>query len=109
MSQWRERYADLGLGVAAITYDAPEVLAEFAEEEQLGYPLLSDVEAQSVIALGILNEDYEPGHRAYGIPHPGILLVDANGTVLLKRAVPNYRERPPFEELFEAVSVLLKE
>lgn len=68
------------------------------------YPLLSDRGAATVKAYGILNPDYAPGHRAYGVPLPGVLYIGADGRIVLKRAVAGYRERPPFEEILEAVS-----
>lgn len=84
-----------------MTYDSLEVLAGFREKEKLGYPLLRDLEAKHVSAYGILNEQYEPGHPAYGIPHPGVLYVDAGGVVRAKFAVAGYRQRPPFDALLE--------
>ena len=91
--------------MAAVTYDPPETNAAFVAKSEIGYPLLSDVDAATVKAYGVLNEDYEPGHRAYGIPHPGIVYIAA-GTIIVKRAVPGYRQRPPFDELLEAVSAV---
>lgn len=92
-----------------MTYDAPAVLASFSSEQALDYPLVGDREASVVNELGVRNEEYDAGHRAYGIPHPGILLIDAERRVLLKRAVPGFRERPPFEELYAAVVDLIDE
>ena len=91
-----------------MTYDSREILAAFHAEAELGYPLLRDVDARHVNALGIRNEDYELGHRAYGIPHPGILFVDREGKILAKFAVPGYRRRPPFDALFDYVGGLVE-
>ena len=76
-----------------------DVLQLFHKEQSLGFPLLQDVDAQHVTAFGVRNEDYAEGHRAYGIPHPGILWIDASGVVRGKFAVPGYRQRPPLEEI----------
>ena len=54
-----------------MTSDPLEVLLDFHDEHQLGYPLLRDQDARHVKAYGVLNPEYEPGHRAYGIPLPG--------------------------------------
>ena len=97
----------IGVNVAGMTYDSLEVLAGFHESEKLGYPLLKDNGAEHVIAFGVLNDDYEEGHRAYGIPHPGILLIAPSGQILAKYALPGYRKRPPFEELYEHVAASL--
>ena len=75
----------------------------------LGYALLSDPDGEYVEAIGIRNEEYEPGHPGFGIPHPGIMLIDASRTVLYKAALENYRVRPPFDALFDAVSAAVRE
>ncbi len=87
-----------------MTYDDAAILAEFHQSQNLGYPLLRDEAAHHVGAFGILNEDYEPGDRAYGIPRPGIFYISADGDVVLKFAVPGYRSRPPMEAVYEALS-----
>ena len=84
-----------------MTYDGQEKLAAFHSEASLGYPLLQDIDAQHVNALGVRNETYEAGHRFYGIPHPGVLYMDSEGIIRAKYAVPGYRQRPPFEALLE--------
>ncbi len=90
-----------------MTYDSLEILADFSEKQNIPYPLLRDVGASYVDALGIRNTEYPPGHRGYGVPHPGILFVDATGIVRLKFAVPGYRARPPFEEVYSGVQQYL--
>ncbi len=86
-----------------MTYDSVELLAAFHGEKNLGYPLLHDEQARHVLGFDVLNEAYAPGHRAYGIPHPGIFLIDENGVITAKFAVPGYRQRPAMREVLEAV------
>ncbi len=86
-----------------MSYDAPQVLASFASANGLGYPLLSDRDAQHVKAYGILNPEYQPGHRAYGIPLPGVLFIAPDGRILDKFAVPDYRERPDFADIYQVL------
>ena len=50
-------------------------------------------ECTTILALGILNEDYEPGHRAYGIPHPGGFVVNRDHEIVGKVFIESYRER----------------
>jgi peroxiredoxin len=109
LAQWRERFADLGVNLAGMTYDGREILKGFHDSQSLGYPLLQDVDAAHVKAFGVLNEEYVPGDRGYGIPHPGILFIRPDGVIALKFAVPGYRGRPPLEKVYEAVSSLLTE
>lgn len=98
----------MGVKVAAMSYDGVEVLADFAADQNITYTLLSDEGSKHTDALGIRNENYAAGHMAYGVPHPGILFVDTSGVIRLKRAVPGYQTRPPFEELRDAVAALLE-
>lgn len=93
----------VGVNVVAISYDDHTQNHSFSSAEQLKFLLLSDQGAQTVETLGILNEEYEKGHAAYGIPHPGVLFVNADKSIAFKRAVQSYKERPKFEELVATV------
>ena len=46
-----------------------------------------------MVALGILNEDHQPGDRTYGIPHPGIFVVNPQQEIVGKIFVESYRIR----------------
>lgn len=109
LAEWQERFDALGVAVAAMSYDAPELLASFAADNGLRYPLLSDQDARHVKAYGVLNPEYQPGHRAYGIPLPGVLFVDPTGRIVDKFAVPDYRERPEFADIHQVLEALLAE
>lgn len=98
-----EEFEALGVNIAAISYDPYTENAAFAEEQGVKYPVLADQDAATVKGFGILNEDYEVGQPAYGIPHPGIIFVLPDATIKFKRAVPGYKERPNLDELVRAV------
>lgn len=85
-----------------MSYDSNETSREFTERHGIRFPILADEKARHVLAFGILNEKYEPGHRAYGIPHPGIFLVDSDGMVVAKFAEEDYRERPDLNVVLDA-------
>ena len=97
-----EGFRRAGLGVVAISYDTPELQQVFIERAGIEYPLLSDVEAATFTALGILNEDYQPGDSAYGIPHPGVLVLDRGQTVRAKLFVEGYDTRVGAEGVLAA-------
>ena len=109
LNGWKDRFEAIGVTVVGMTYDDHEVLSEFASDRELGYALLSDPDGEYVAELGIRNEEYGPGHPGFGIPHPGILLIDTSRAILYKAAMEDYRERPPFDQLFDAVSSALEE
>ena len=104
-----EEFNEAGVAVAASTYDAVEQNAKFKTSSELTYPLLSDQESQTVKSLGILNENYEEGSFAHGVPHPGVILVDSEGKVVLKRAEEKYSDRPSMDDLLEDVKRFVEE
>jgi hypothetical protein len=106
-----------GIGVAAISYDSQEILADFAEERGITFPLLSDADSAVIKAYGILNtvaaaaagpRKDDPDliadvHKfvgvsgmfpeAVGTPFPGTFMLDANGRVESRFFEEFYRER----------------
>ena len=106
LADWQEKFAAIGVNVAGMTYDDVSVLADFHDRHDLGYPLLQDVDVKHVNAYGIRNQRYEPGDGGYGIPEPGILFISPDGVILLKFAVPGYRQRPPLAEVLAAIEGL---
>ncbi len=107
LADWQSRFETLGVDVAAMSYDPIEILSAFAASQQIRYPLLSDSAHTHVEAFGIRNEEYPPGDSAYGIPHPGILLIDPNGVVLLAFAEPDYRKRPELTDVYTRVAAVV--
>ncbi len=96
----------MGISVVALTYDSVELLKTVQEDQDIQFTLLHDEDVSHVNALGVRNLDYEPGHRVYGIPYPGIFLVDPNGVIKAKFAEERYQDRPPFEDVLEAAAQL---
>ena len=100
------QFAALGFNVAAMTYDPVATLMEAQEEYGATFPLLYDEGNTHVKAMGILNTQYSPGERAYGIPYPGIFLLDAQGVIRAKLAEQDYKLRPEFSLVLEAAAAL---
>jgi hypothetical protein len=82
-----------GLGLAAITYDAPEILERFAREHGITFPLLSDRGSAVIRRYGLLNTTVQPGTRAEGIPFPGTFVLDPGGRVVARYFEQAYQER----------------
>ncbi len=106
MSDHTDAFEDLGVGVTAVVYEPPEVIAEFEMKYDLTFPMLSDPESSAIKTLGILNEEYEPDSKYHGVPHPGVLLIDSNGRIRAKFAESSYRKRPDFADLISAAARL---
>jgi hypothetical protein len=79
--------------VAAVSYDSIAVLKNFADRQHITYPLLSDQGSKIIRAYEILNETIKPGTSTYGIPYPGIYVVDAHGRVVSKYFEDDYEDR----------------
>jgi peroxiredoxin len=72
-------FAAKGINVAGVSYDSPQVLAEFSQRKSITYPLLSDSGSKLVDAFGIRNVE-ATGAQA-GIPVPGYYLLDKQGVI----------------------------
>ena len=96
---------DQGLGLAAISYDPPEILAAFSRQHGITYPMLSDAGSATIKRYGILNPVPEQlfgpngndptvkadaqkyvsvvgaSARMVGIAFPGTFMLDRQGRV----------------------------
>jgi hypothetical protein len=92
--QLQESLPDLrrrGIGLAAISYDAPGTLKAFAEQRGITFPLLSDEGSATIRRYGILNA--AASGRMAGIPHPGTFVLDPRGVVASRSFEERYQER----------------
>ena len=87
-------------------YDSPATLERFSKKYGINYPLLSDPESSAIIQLGLLNHTYDPSTKYYGVPYPGVFLIDSEGIIIGKFAEESYRDRPLMEDLTRAVNEL---
>jgi peroxiredoxin len=76
-----------------VTYDSPELQQKFIDAGSISYPFISDIDAATMTALGVLNDKYKPGEMAYGIPNPGIFVLNTQQQIVGKIFVESYRIR----------------
>jgi len=88
-----EGFQQAGIGVVALTYDSPELQQKFIDKFSITYPLLSDVDATSVTNLGILNTEYKAGDSNFGIPYPGVFVLNAQQQIVGKVFLEGYSKR----------------
>jgi peroxiredoxin len=86
-------FAAAGIGLVAITYDSPQLQQVFIDKFGITIPVLSDNNGLSFRTLGILNDRYQPGDRQFGIPHPGMIVIDPAGVVVGKLFLEAYSSR----------------
>jgi hypothetical protein len=87
------RLAERGLGVAAVSYDTVAILKHFGDRREIPFPLLADPDSELIRAFGLLNGEYAADHEIHGVPHPGTLVIDADGRVVEKYFEQGYRPR----------------
>ena len=86
-------FAERGLNIAALTYDSVAILRHFGDRKEITYPLLSDPDSEVIRAFGILNTNYALDDESYGLPFPGMFIIDENGIVEAKFFEIDHRER----------------
>ncbi|WP_440875190.1 peroxiredoxin family protein [Thalassotalea sp. PLHSN55] len=104
LNQQADKFKKLGFGLAAISYDNTDILKSFSQEKAISYPLLSDQNVETMIAFNVLNTDYQPADDHYGIPYPGVVVIDKNGKVLDKHFFEGYKQRVKFADLHKALA-----
>ena len=82
-----------GLGVAALSYDSPAILADFTKRRSIKFPLLSDAGSKTIRAFGLLNTTIAPTEGNYGIPFPGTFIIDPGGIVRERYFENAFQER----------------
>lgn len=106
MKDAKDALASEGWNIAAISYDTPEVITTFAAKHDITYPLLSDTDSETIKRWGLLNEEMTVGTRYYGIPHPTVAYVSADGTLLRINTDTNFRVRPSTQDVIDAATGL---
>jgi len=96
----RQRFEAREIKLAAISYDSPAILKEFADRRKIDYPLLADPESKIIAAFGVLNPEATGMQK--GMALPGYFYVDANGIIREKYFEAKYTDR------FTANNVMVK-
>ncbi len=94
LSELNQKFQALDIEIVTVTYDSNEDAAKFHQQRGLAFDILQDEDSDLINQLGILNPGPKPGDRVYGIPLPGIFLVDGQGTIRGKWAEVSYQDRP---------------
>lgn len=98
-----DKFEAAGIKVYAISYDDQEVLSEYAEKQEIPFPLLSDLDSEVIRRYGIFNEQIGPDDGFYyGIPYPGVFVTDEEGVVVAKFFHDTYKKRDSAEIIIDA-------
>lgn len=99
-----KKFTDLGYGLVGISYDNNKILTSFSAEKSISYPLLSDQQAKTVLAYDILNTEYSVGDSNYGIPYPGVVVINKEGVITHKSFFKGYKNRVKFIDLYKELT-----
>ena len=95
-----KKFEDSGAQVVAISYDKVEVLAKFADEKKITFPLLSDPESKAIKPFAMLVEEAKGSYE--GLAKPGVFILDKEG-VIRARVKSTVFQRPSNDELLKAI------
>lgn len=95
-----------GIRLVILSYDSVATLKTFQLKHTHRLTLLSDPQSNIVKHFGILNQRQKPGSRGFGIPNPGIMIVDTKGIIRAKFAEKSYRKRPQIDTVLVAIDQL---
>lgn len=104
LSELEPKFRAKGIDIITITYDANEDAAKFHAQRDLAIDILHDENSRLIQQLGILNPGPQPGDRVYGIPLPGLFLLDKQGVIRGKWAEQRYQDRPDPDLILRALS-----
>ena len=100
MKRFEERRPELekkGAHVAAISVDPISVSEELSAKQGLGFPLLSDPSGETIRAYGVW-------HAERKIALPSVFVIDSRGVVRWRYVSASLGDRPPEDDVLEAVS-----
>ncbi len=89
----------MGLSLVSVSYDKPTILAEFAQDEGIGFALLSDTGSKLIDAMGLRDPQYEANSFADGVPRASTLVLAPDGTVKARFVAADYRSRVSNEQV----------
>ena len=103
----KERFEKQGLKLAAISYDSPAILKDFADRHKIEFPLLADANSKIISRFTLLNE--EANGMEKGMAQPGFFYIDAEGEIRGRYFETKYTDRftanNVIEKLFPELAV----
>jgi hypothetical protein len=75
----KQRFETQGLKLAAISYDNPAILKDFAKRHRIDFPLLADPRSEIIRSFNVLNT--EAKGMTKGMAYPGFFYIDESGVI----------------------------
>jgi hypothetical protein len=87
----KQKFEAQGLKLAAISYDSPAILKDFAVRHNIDFPLLADPNSEIISRFHVLNDQAKGMNK--GMAFPGFFFIDTNGIIREKYFAPKYTDR----------------
>ena len=87
----KQRFENQGIKFAAISYDTPAILKDFAQRHKIEFPLLADPDSQIIRSFNVFNA--EATGKEKGMAHPGFLYIDPGGVIREEYFEAKYTDR----------------
>lgn len=87
-----------GHNIYAVSYDKPETLAKFAENQKLTFKLLSDEKSALIDAFDLRDRQFTSG-RGAGAAIATVMVIDKEGVIRAKTISGDHDARPPKDQI----------
>lgn len=104
----KKKFNDLGYSVVTLSYDQAKQMEKFVTTNNPSITLLSDPRSEAIRAFGIMNDASAKGTMSYGIPHPGVYVIDDNKKVQAKFFEEGYQNRPTVRSILVKIEEMNK-
>ncbi|MGX5172463.1 peroxiredoxin family protein [Aliikangiella sp. IMCC44653] len=101
INQWHDKFASIGYAIAALSYDSVATLSQFKSQHAIRFTLLADQDLQTIKQYKVINQQYRPQDKHYGIPYPGVFILDKEQKITQKYFYEGYKNRVDFEQLYK--------
>lgn len=99
-----EVYNGLDAQVYGISVDMPFTLAEYARQQSLNFPLLSDFNKEASTAYGSIYADWAFGMK--GVSKRSAFVIDKEGIIRYAEVLDNADDQPDYEKIRAALTSL---
>lgn len=99
-------FDQLGYPLVSISVDTVPLIQKFAEQVGVRFTMLADPKGDLNERLGIRDAQYPLGSAAFGVPHPGLFVIDRSGVIRAKHFEKGYRTRPDPQQVLASIRAL---
>jgi len=99
-------FEQLGYPLVSISVDAVPLIQKFAAQVGVRFTMLADPKGAINEQLGIRDAQYPVGSAAFGVPHPGMFVIDRGGQIRRKHFEKGYATRPDPQRVLAQIRAL---